>query len=165
MVMLDNIGLMLAGLFRQPSQGAKSVTGLKRQSNGTSFGTGIYQTSTNSTNAFVVAVNQTQVGKGNTPVSRSNDFAIETPFGTSPLSAKNNSLSSGYNSGLGKIEIPTLISPTAEIGNVSEIIHVISVRDNLGGSVNVPMTVSRDVITPVGFIIGQSLNVTHEVLI
>jgi len=166
LVILDNFGFFLAKVFRSPTTGA-NFTGfvLKRQLGGALFGTSLYNTNTNSTifNDGGV-VRQAQVGKGTTPATRQ-DFAIESPFTNSPESAKNNSADGAFNSGLGLISQPTLISNTGGSGSITEVIKVISVRDQQGGALNVPMAIFRDSISPVSFINGESINIDHEVLI
>ncbi len=166
MVILDNLGEMLAKIFRNPTTGANftPVDSMKRL-NGAGLHTSMYNTNSNSTifndNAIV---RQARVGNSNTPVTRQ-DFEVSGGFPDSPESSRNNSVDGGYNSGLGKIEQSTLISNTGGSGTVLEACKYIQVRDGFGGALNVVIAITRDLVSPVGFINGESINVTHEVLI
>lgn len=161
MVFLDNAGIMLAGIFRAPSTGTKTVFGLLN-TGGASFGTKMY--SDQGQNLFNLAPLKTvQIGKGNTPVTRQ-DFKLETVFPDSPESSSFASLNGGYNSGLGKIEIPATLSNTGGAGTISEIVKFSRVhkQDNSGLQT---IILFRDLVSDVGFIIGESINVNYEVLI
>jgi len=165
MVVLDNLGFILAGFFRAPTTGAKDTGSVLRKLTGALFSTRLY-----STNSDSILFNddpvtrQAQVGSGSTLPTRQ-DFNVETPFVSAPESVRNSSLNGGYNSGLGKIEQPTLISPTGGAGTITEVVKYILVQDGIGGGATEIIALFRDVITGVGFIAGQSINITHEVLI
>jgi len=162
----DNFGFMIAKLFRAPTTGANSTGNvLRREDTGALFGTSMYQTNSNSTIFNDEAgINQAQVGEGSTPATRQ-DFKIEDTFPDSPESSPQNSVAGAYNSGLGKITIATLISPTGGAGSITEVIKRGRIRDSIGGSTTRFIIWTRDVISPVGFIIGQSINIDHEVQI
>jgi len=165
MVFMDNAGLILAGLFRTPSTGAKSAIGILREDTGASFDTSVYQTETNSTIYNVAPItNTTQIGEGSNPVSRQ-DFKIADPFGVAPEASPFFSGNGGYNSGLGKLEIPATLANTGGAGTIKEVVKRASIRDNIGGSQNRTIIFLRDVISDTSFIIGQSVNVIHEVFI
>lgn len=163
MTVLDNLGLMLAGIFRSPSGGNRQVDGLKNTGGGV-FNTRIYATQgdTNRWN-FDGALRQVQVGKGSTPVTRQ-DFRIESAFPDSPESVLNNSVDGVYNSGLGKISQATLISTTGGAGTITEVIKVFRIR-NLANQTGQVCSIFRDIVSPVGFIAGESININHEVFI
>jgi len=165
MVFTDNFGILLAGIFRTPSTGVKSVGGLKRADTGAIFSTGIYQTNTNSTFTWNVGLQTVKVGKGTSTPTRQ-DFDIENPFTTSPESGTFANLVNGYNSGLGKIEIPATLGATGGSGAISEYVKYVSLRDNIGGSTNRTVIFIHTEIDPaVNFIIGESINAILEVLI
>lgn len=109
------------------------------------------------------ATDQIQIGKGTTPVTRG-DFNIENPFTNGGVEDnKISCLTFGYSSPLGKITIPTLISPTFGSGAITEVCHFFTAYDEVSG---VFQFMSMHDIVPVSnFIAGQSVNVDYEVLI
>lgn len=162
MTFLDNIGIVLAGIFRAPSQGVTTVFGLK------AIDASIFTTTTYNTSNFTSLFNITelkvaQVGKGTSPVTRQ-DFDIENVFPDSPESSRVGSLNDAYNSGLGKITMATLISPTGGAGSITEVCKFVIFRAPINPQDRI-CCILRDVISPVGFIIGESINIDHEVLI
>ncbi len=163
MVILDNLGLMLAGIFRPPSSSNGQVDGLKN-TGGTVFDTRLYATDgdTNRWN-FDGALRQVQVGKGLSTVSRQ-DFKIESSFPDSPESSLNNCTNGVYNSGLGKITQPCLISSTGGAGAITEVIKVWRIR-SLANQSGQTCAMMRDLVSAVNFIQGESINTEHTVLI
>jgi len=163
MVALDNLGLLLAGIFRNASTGNGQVFNLKA-TNGAVYSTRIYATQgdTNRSN-FDGALRQVQIGKSSTPVTRQ-DFKIGDPFPDSPESSLNNCIDGGYNSGLGKISQTCLISTTGGAGTITEVIKAFRIRDQFTQSGRT-LIMFRDLITPENFIAGESINVEYEVLI
>jgi len=162
MTFLDNIGIVLAGLFRAPSTGLRTVSGLKAI-DASIFTTTTYNQQTFSTLFNITAIKQAQVGKGTSPVTRQ-DFDIENEFPNSPENSKVGSLNDAYNSGLGKITMATLISPTGGAGSITEVCKFVNFRAPTNPQDRI-CCILRDVISPVGFIIGESINIDHEVLI
>lgn len=99
-----------------------------------------------------------KIGSGSTPASRS-DFTIQTPFGNSPENSLRNTGNAGYNSGLGQVTIPTLISPTGGAGSISEA-GLFLRCETIGTGDQIMM--SHDNISPVAnFSIGDSINVEY----
>lgn len=154
---------MLAGIFRNPSGSNGQVNGLIKV-NGGVFNTRIYATQgdTNRFN-FDGVFRQVQVGNSSTPVTRQ-DFKIDSPFPDSPESSRQNCIEGIYNSGLGKINQATLISTTGGAGSITEVCKFFRCR-NLIGQVGEVVCIFRDIVSPVGFIAGESINIDHEVLI
>lgn len=160
-MLLDNIGLLVAGLFRQPSSGSLNIN--VKSITGATINTGVYQTHTNTTMFNSIALRQAQIGQGSTPPART-DFNIETPFSNAPESVRNTSLDFGYNSPLGKITIGTTISPAGGPGTITEVTKYVSWRS--GGAVNNVICIIRDIVSPgVNFVLGQSIQIDHEVII
>jgi len=161
--MNDNLGLLIAGIFRSPTTANKLVSNLKSTS-ALIFNTRIYSTQadTNRWN-FDGVFRQVQVGKGTTPATRQ-DFNIESPFVVAPESGLNNSINGVYNSGLGKINQATLIAPTGGAGTITEVIKVFRARATVDQTAKT-IVMFRDIISSVGFIIGESINIDHEVFI
>ena len=107
----DNLGILLAGLFRPLSTGNKSVFGIINTA-GASHEMVVYG-DPSANNVFNEAgASRAQVGKGTTPPTRQ-DRNIESPFTNGGVedSAQSSNLF-GYNSGLAKITIATQINPT-----------------------------------------------------
>ncbi len=163
MVVLDNLGFLLSFFFRAPSGSNAIRVGIKRLG-GSALDVRPYSANTD-TGLFndEGIVRRAQVGKGTTPATRQ-DNNIENAFPDSPESGQVSSLNGGYNSGLGKISQSTLISNLGGAGSVTEVIKVFKIVDVFTQN-GVDCAIFRDVISPVGFIVGESLNITHEVLI
>jgi len=160
---MDNLGLLIAGLFRTPTTANKLVSNLKA-TNALVFNTRIYSTQAD-TNRFNFdgVLRLVQVGKGTTPVTRQ-DFNIESPFVVAPESGLNASINGVYNSGLAKINQATLIAPTGGAGTITEVIKTTRARATVDQTGKI-IVIFRDIISPVGFIIGESINIDHEVFI
>jgi len=163
MVVLDNLGLLLAGIFRPPTTANGQVDGLKNTS-GVVFPTRIYG-SDGDNNRWnkSLALRQVQVGKGSSTPTRQ-DFQIESAFPDSPESVLNNCSNGVYNSGLGKITQPCLISSTGGAGSITEVIKIFRGRSLTDGGDKIT-AMFRDVISPVAFIQSESINTEHTVLI
>jgi hypothetical protein len=162
---LDNLGLLLASFIRPVSGASLSVGGFKGI-DGVSETLGIYGLATaniyNDSGEFA-STSQAQVGDSATPVTRQ-DFNIGNAFANGGIEdTKVANLSVGYNSGLAKIEIPTNFSPTAGAGTVREVCKFLRVGNFSG----LPKTIMifRDVVSDSAFIIGQSIDIVHEVTI
>ena len=159
MVSLDNFGIFLAGHFRTLTGGATDVT-LKNIA-GVDRSVRIYgtnsQTCYNDLNDGTVN-DRAQVGKGLTPATRQ-DVSIESPFILAPESNEILSIIAGYNSGLGKIEISTVITPTGGSGAVSEVVKISSIIQ-LATANPESFAFFRDNVSPVAnFIIGETINI------
>ena len=164
MVTLDNFGIFLAGHFTAPTSG-KNVDIVDKS--GVTQTVKIIGTSSNGvwgeTNNGTIA-DYIQIGKGTTPATRQ-DFKLEDPFVTSPESSRFITISAGYNSGLGKITISAVLASTGGSGSITEVtkeqqMTKITPSQSLG-----QFLFFRDLISPVGFIIGQTVNVSYEVFI
>lgn len=164
MTTLDNFGIFLAGHFRAISGSTKTVT-LKLLT-GADTTLRIYGTSEQDcwtdTNEGTVS-DFAQVGKGTTPATRQ-DFNIEVPFVGGAEGSRQSSIPAGYNSGLGKITISTVITPTLGSGSVTEVVKI-------QGMIRLATTATdffaffRDNVSPVNFISAEAINVSYEVLI
>ena len=163
MVLLDNLGIMLAGVFRQPASGNSPFLAGMVTTGGVAFSLRIYDTNGDPERYNRISpLNQAQVGSGTTPPTRQ-DFDIESPFVVAPESNPANSNLFGYDSGLGKINTGTLISNTGSFGTITEVTKVMRVTNNTGTKVIIIM---RDLVSPpVNFISAQSINIEHEVFI
>jgi len=161
LVILDNLGIILAGIFRAPTTVTKSV--IIKDITDTSKTVKVYGRNDDPSDFFnFTVVRQAQIGKSSTPATRQ-DVNIGSPFTNGGIEDnRNNSLSFGYNSGLGKIEIPTQIAPTFGSGTIVEVCKFSSYRDSVGIFV---CCIFRDVISNVNFISAQTININHEVLV
>ncbi len=165
MVVNDNFGILIAGLFRFPSALVKTVVMQNKDNNPVNLN--VFDTDVgllfNDTNV-AIGVGRVQVGKGLTPATRQ-DFKIEVPFTNPPENDfVNNTLPSGYNSGLGKISVATLISPTGGAGAITEV--TFSHRWSNNGGAPDTFLIFRDVLTvPINFIASQAININHEVFV
>ena len=120
---------------------------------------GAYNTTNNPAGQVGSAV---QVGKGTAPATRQ-DFTIENPFVGGVESLKNSTGIGGWNSGLGQVDIATLISATLGAGSISETVLFCRWHVNVGG--NSYFLMSRDNISPVvSFIAGQAINVDYKMV-
>lgn len=160
MVTNDNLGKLIAGIFRSPSTGLTTINLIN--TGGVSRGIRVYGNDNN----IVFNLNKSgavQIGKGTTPPTRQ-DFNLENAFPNSPESVlKGVTLPHGYVSGLGKITIATLISPTGGAGSITET-ALTQFWQNTGSN-NERYLLFRDIISPVGFIIGQAINIDYEVFV
>ena len=103
-----------------------------------------------------------QVGQGTTPASRS-DFNIQIPFGTAPESNITSISNSGWNSGLGQLDIPLTIGNAGSFGSISE--TCLFLRFNGTPSPNPTLLMSRDNISPtVSFLTGETINVDYKLV-
>ena len=160
----DNLGKLVAGLFRPPSTGAKTVTGLLRRDTGGSFNTTVYNTQTNTTYAWTNPNQNVQVGKGTTPPTRQ-DYNVEQAFASAPEANPFPNLGKGYNSGLGKIEVGATLSNVTDNDSVSEYVKIVTIRDSVGGATTRECIWVRDTFTPQAFLAGENIVTNLEVLI
>jgi len=164
MVTLDNFGIFLSGHFVNPT------TGINVQLINTSGASQTVKIIGNSSNEVWNDTNLgtmndfIQVGSGNTPATRQ-DFKLETPFGTSPESARFVCIPAGYNSGLGKITITGTLASTGGAGTINETTKEVRINQNTSPTNIQSFIFFRDNISPVAFIIGQQIVVDYEVLI
>ncbi len=162
----DNLGILIAKLIRPPSSGNLfGVSGFKDIS-GVAQNLDLYGLVTaftfNDTNQGATT-SQTQVGDGATPPTRQ-QTNIDSPFsngGVEDGRVANTNI--GYNSGLGKIDIPTNFTPTAGSGTIKEVCKFMAMSRAIGGQ-GIFM-IFRDLTPDTSFIAGKTINVVHEVLI
>ena len=159
MVINANLGKLIAGHFKPQGSGASfswtDIAGVNHSS--TIYGSNLankYNRNPNTTSQ--------QVGKGITPATNI-DTNIEDPFTNSPEQSRVNATPAGYNSGLGKIQVPALISNTGGSGSISEACLY-------GFYYSAPsdfvVLLARSNVSPVAnFISGQNINIEFEVLI
>jgi len=98
-----------------------------------------------------------QIGKGTALVTRQ-DFKIEVPFTNGGI--EDNSFSNsagGYNSVLGEIQINGTLAPVLGAGTITEICKFCQWSGEI--------LVFHDLVSPVGFIAGEQVNVLYSVLI
>ena len=160
----DNLGKVLATLFRAPTTGAKTVTGLLRADGGGTFSTSVYQNSTISDFMWLVTHQLVQVGKGSSTPTRQ-DVTIESPFTVAPEQSPFGNLGRAYNSGLGLITIPASLTNLGGAGAVSEFVKFVSIRDLIGASTNRIVLWARDTFQGVNFIAGETINTDWEIQI
>lgn len=164
----DNLGNLLAQLIRAPTSVTTDTPAIFRNTVGALISFRIV--GSNNTTLFnddvtvpTVTETRVQIGKGTTPPTRQ-DFNLENAFPNSPESVlKGVTLPHGYVSGLGKITIATLISPTGGAGSITET-ALTQFWQNTGSN-NERYLLFRDIISPVGFIIGQAINIDYEVFV
>jgi len=162
MVFTDNVGIIIAGLFRPRGSGIEETPDTLRDVNGTLFGVRTYG-GNSSANFNVSAVTFTaQVGKGNTPATRQ-DIDIENPFSNGGVEDNQvGSLSGIYNVAQARIIMSTAIGATIGAGAITEVCKFITVNDRFGGD-HVIM-VMRDIIDPpVNFIATNTINIENRI--
>lgn len=153
---------MLAGLFRAPSTGIRTVTGML-DITGANYSTNVYHTNSNNTFAWTPAQITIQLGQSGTPPTRQ-DPTIGSVFGNAPENAPSNNLVAGYNSGLGKLTISGVpISPTGGTGTIREFVKFIRTKDTSSGTRTI--IYARTLTNVASFIGGESINVDWEILI
>ena len=161
MVFTDNLGLILAGIFRTQTTNVKSVGGIT-DITGATFSFRIYGANTDNAFGWILSNNTVKIGKGTSTPTRQ-DEDIENPFTTAPESGTFANLGHGYNSGLGKITIPATLASTGGTGGISEYVKRQTVRDTGAGTHTIIFL--RNTFTPVNFIIGESVNTELEIII
>jgi len=162
MVFTDNWGKLMTSIFQVPSTGSpvftmEDLVGTTR--NYQTYKDRDFDDHWNQDASLSFA----QVGKGNTPATRQ-DVNIETPF-TNGGAEDNLKITSlfGYNSALGKITIATSISPTAGSGSITEVVKINRVQQTNASPIDNLWI--RNIVNPVAFISGKTINVEHEILI
>ena len=93
-----------------------------------------------------------------TPVNRT-DFTINGIFGTAPESGSINTSLGAYNSGLGQVSVGVTIGATGGSGTVQETGIFMSWTD--AGNVRRDILIAHDLVTPVGFIPANFINVNY----
>lgn len=162
MVFMDNWGKLMANIFIVPTTSGATFL-LKDLNNNTQTCVTYKDRDFDDHWNQLASQSFAQVGKGTAPVTRQ-DFKIEVPF-TNGGAEDNLKITSlfGYNSALGKITISTSISPTAGSGTITEVVKVNSIQNLTAGLFQ--FLVTRDLVSPVNFISGKSINIEHEILI
>ena len=159
----DNLGNLLAQLIRAPTSVTTDTPAIFRNTAGNLISFRIV--GSNNTTLFnddvtvpTVTETRVQIGKGTTPPTRQ-DFDIESPFtngGVEDSPVKSNV--AGYISALGQINMATQLTPMAGTGTITE---VIVLKNTRAGT----FLWYRNLITPASFILGNTININHEVLI
>ena len=162
MTATDNLGLLIAGLFRAVTTGTKSSTGKPfTDTLGVTHDMQFYGTNNQNVFAESGGGDTVQVGQGLTPATRQ-DIEIEQPFTNGGVEDnKIGSGAGGYNAGLAKVQIPTQISPTAGSGTITEICRFMNLRDSTLGTTQTYLFF-RDLVPATGFIAGKTIDVSHE---
>jgi len=161
MVMLDNIGKVLALLFRAPTTAILDQSGFQ-DFNDVNITLRIYGTSANNTFNKVASDGTIKIGAGSSVVTRQ-DFNVEIPFIVSPESTFVVASTGGYNSGLGLVTMNGLISNLGGSGTITEVTRNCNWLNSSG--VTKTLAIMRDLPTPAPFVAGESVNVNHEVSI
>jgi len=159
----DNFGIFLATLITPFTTGSFTKDVLLIDQQGASQNMRIW--GLNSANNFnkLGSFGQTQIGKGLSPATRQ-DIVIENPFTNGGV--EDNLVPSsifGYNSGLGKITVATMITPTAGSGSITEVTHICVWQATTGLQKAILLT--RDTLSPIAFLTGQTVDVEHIWLI
>jgi len=162
-LLLDNfgkwIGLMLAG---------NPATVILKQTGDVGFDVGVFHTTRNFNQATAGSVSvgtQIKIGQGLTGAIRSN-FGIETAFGTAPESGLQSTGNGGYNSGLGKVDIPMVPFGAGGAGAISETGYFAQWHLTNGAFNQSTFCLARDNISPVvDFTLGQTINVDYSLLL
>ncbi len=163
MVANDNLGILMAGIFKPVNSNDKSVFGIIDIS-GVSHEMKMYGRPLSSNMFNENSGTFAQVGKGASTPTRQ-DFNIENPFTNGGVEdSRQNTNLFGYNSGLGLITIGTQISPTTGSGTIKEVCKFHNFLSNTTGTVLV-FLIYRDLISDVTFVASESIDLSHEVLI
>ncbi len=165
MVVTDNFGLLIAGLFRAPTQDPKTIV-LKNIA-GANINVNVFDQDGGklfNENSPANGRGKVQVGKGFSPATRQ-DVNIENPFPDSPESDRIDiTFPAGYNFTSNKVTVATQIQPTGGAGAVTEVCYYMFINDNAG--VSQTILIFRNILTvPVNFIVGQTINIDSEVFI
>ncbi len=163
MVMTNNVLCFLAGACHPISTTLTRFTPLgMKDINGNVFRMRVYGLASSS-NLNVSAVNNTaQIGKGTTPPNNL-DFQIENPFtngGGAEEDSPKVSTPASYNDTTDLIEMQTAIVAGGS-GDITEVCKFVTFNDEFG--TDRICLVLRDIISPVGFIAGETINILHEV--
>jgi len=164
LVVNDNFGILISALFRAPSALVKTV--VLKDIAGVSRNLDVFNTDgANLFNDVATAISKVQVGKGLSPATRQ-DVNIESPFTNGGVEDNRIDITqpAGYNSGLGKVTVATLINPTAGAGAITEVCYYLFIRDN-SGTVQTFLIFRNNLTVPVNFIASQSINIDSEVFI
>jgi len=156
MVVNDNLGLIIAGIFQIPTTASKQIdlvdiNGVTKDVRPIGSSTVALMNHSNP------ALCRGQVGKGTTPATRQ-DENIENPFTNGGVEDNPQLMSVfGYNSALGKVTSSVPITPTTGAGAISEVVMTIRLNDNTGNPFD--FLITRDIVNPVvNFIIAQTIN-------
>lgn len=104
------------------------------------------------------------IGQGTTPATRQ-DFNIESFFATPPENVRLPCGSGGWNSGLGKVDIPMIPIGAGGSGAISETCFFQSWHSEVSLN-NQIYCLARDNISPVvNFVIGQTINVDYSLIL
>lgn len=155
MVVNDNLGLIIAGMFQ-------IVTSVSKQINLVEIGgaTKDVRVMGSSTVALLnhsaPANSRGQVGKGTTNPTRQ-DTNIESPFTNGGVEDNPQTTNVfGYTSVLGKINLTAVITPTTGAGVIKEAVFTIRGNDNTGNPFD--FLITRDLVPDTNFIIAETIN-------
>ncbi len=158
MVLSDNFGKIMAGIFRPPSSSVNTIGGIKA-TDGIDYVMAIYSSSGN--NWSNVGGKYIRIGKGTTPAT-AQDFELEDPFVVGVEATRVASALATYQDGDGFTKQTVQFQPMGGNGDISEIIQELVMKDSTGNDRNVQ--ISRIVIDPaVPFIINQQTNIESEI--
>jgi len=156
MVVNDNLGLIIAGIFQIPTTASKQINLIEIN--------GITKDIRPIGSSTVALMNHTagalcrgQVGKGVSIPTRQ-DENIEVPFTNGGVEDNPQLMGVfGYNSGLGKVNSSVTITPTTGSGTITEVVMTIRLNDNSGNPFD--FLITRDLVSPViNFITAQTIN-------
>lgn len=157
MVLNDNFGALVAGMFRAPNT-ANGLVYVITDTSGISRNVRMITTSSQALATFDPMI---QIGSGGAS-AQSDDIDIQTPFVTVPESQQQLPTTPVYTSGIGKTSTSTgLVS--GGIGLIVEAVILSPVRAT--DSMDYPMLVMRDTFSSVGFSAGNTISLDYEVFI
>jgi len=162
MVFTDNVLALLAGACAPIDNLVHStVLNSMHDINNVAFTVNTYNGNNTLGLNVSIILNEAQIGKGSSTPTRQ-DFNIENPFTNGgEEDNRKQSLTAVYVNATEKIEISTTIVPVGS-GDITEVCKFVVVNANNGSDRTI--MISRDLISPVGFINGEIINITNEVL-
>jgi len=163
MVFTDNVLALLAGACAPIDNLVHStVLNSMHDINNVAFTVNPYNGNNADAMQVSAVLSEAQVGKGTSTPTRQ-DFNIENPFTNGgEEDNRKQSLTAVYVNATEKIEMSTTIVPLGS-GDITEVCKFVVINQNNGSDRTI--MISRDLVNPpVGFINGEIINITNEVL-
>jgi len=156
----DNLGELLAAIFRPVSTGTKTVTTFE-DTNPTTRSLIIYSSTVGElyTSGAGGALTRVQLGQGSTAPTRT-DFNIETPFANGgPEDGKNKTDDGSFLPSSNQVQVGKLIGPMAGGGTITETCLFGVWNATVGGLAE--FLASRDLVGSIPFLIGEFVSVRY----
>jgi len=163
-LLLDNFGYFFQGAFLRFASALPLVADSGLVETADFIGFPAFSARYNA-NSSVTIGTRFQVGMGLTPALRS-DFKIETPFVSAPESNITNTGLGVYTAGLSRVNVAGVISPTGDVGVISEFVMFAKWQEFPAQSQTRNYALSRINISPlVPFGLAQAINIDYAIQI